>query len=336
MSRGNGVAVNGGREFLASGGRWATERLMAALKNGGALSPDALRTADVLQKDEWIHFDDAIVEEGIIRLRGVADLVNAGLTIPVPNAMGKTIFQWEKVTDMNPAEVSLSGVNRTENDRIDYDLGNLPLPITHKDFDIQLRTLEASRTRGEALDTTQARIAGRLVAEEIERMLFRGGKTFGGSTIYGYTNHPDRNTVSIGTAWDDVGQTGDNILTDVLAMIAAAEADRYNGPYNLYIPSNYSLKLELDFKANGDKSIRQRISEVDRISSIRTVDQLPEDNVVLVQMTRDVVALVDGEPIQTVQWDAEGGFLVKFKVMAIQVPLIRSDATGRSGVVHLS
>jgi hypothetical protein len=323
-----------GRSFFSSSGRWAGERLLAAIQAGQSITPGVLRTADTLRKEEWVHYDQALVEEGKIRLRGIADLQAAGLTIPVPNAMGKTVFQWEKVSDMNPAEVSLSGMARTEDDRIEFDIANLPLPIIHKDFNLNLRTLAASRTTGETLDTTQARIAGRLVAEQLEAMLFVGGKTFGGNTIYGYLNHPDINPVDFSDnyAWDHASKTGETIFTDVLNAKKALEVDRFFGPYWLYVPSAYSAFIERDFKAASDKSVRTRLMEIDGIQSIKVCDQLTADNVVLVQATRDVVALVDGEPLQTIQWDIEGGFVVKFKAFQIAVPLIRSDAAGRCGV----
>jgi hypothetical protein len=325
--------IDTGRTFYGSG-RWAGERLLAAIQGGRPITPSELRTADTLSKDEWVHFDQALVEEAKIRLRGVADLQAAGLTIPVPNAMGKTVFQWEKLSDMNPAEVSLSGVARTEDDRVEYTLSSLPLPIIHKDFNLNLRTLAASRERGESLDTTQARVAGRLVAEQLESMLFTGGKTFGGNTIYGYLTHPNINPVDFSDnyAWDHASKTGETIFTDVLNAKKALEVDRFFGPYWLYIPSAYSAFVERDFKAASDKSVRTRLLEIDGIQSIRVVDQLTADNVVLVQATRDVVALVDGEPLQTIQWDIEGGFVVKFKAFQIAVPLIRSDAQGRCGV----
>jgi hypothetical protein len=107
------------------------------------------------------------------------------------------------------------------------------------------------------------------------------------------------------------------------------------GPYWLYVPSGYSTVLEGDFKAASDKTIRQRLMEVDRLVKITVVDQLTADNVVMVQPTRDVVALVEGEPLQSVQWDVEGGFIVKFKAFQIAVPLIRADAQGRCGVCVL-
>jgi hypothetical protein len=43
------------------------------------------------------------------------------------------------------------------------------------------------------------------------------------------------------------------------------------------------------------------------------------------QDTVDVAAWVQGEPLQTVQWDEYGGFEINFKAFAIGVPLIRTD-----------
>ena len=63
---------------------------------------------------------------------------------------------------------------------------------------------------------------------------------------------------------------------------------------------------------------------------------LPANNVLLVQMSSDVVRLVRGMGIQNVQWSVEGNMINKFKVMTIQVPQIRSDQNGKSGIVHLS
>jgi uncharacterized linocin/CFP29 family protein len=330
--------VGGDGFYRTSSGRWAGERLLKALKSGQPFSAAVLRDLDTLRKDEWIYLDEALVEAAQIRLRGVADVIAAGLVLNVPNSLGKMVLQYEKVTDMNAAETTLSGMAKTEGDRQEFSVASLPLPITHKDFFIHLRTLQASRERGEALDTTQVRTSGRLIAERIEYMLFNGATgTFGGNSIYGLTSHPDRNTRAHGTngLWSAGAKTGENILDDVLNMIGDMESDRAWGPYNLYIPSNYSTKMEEDFKAASDKTIRQRLLEVDRLEKIQVVDQLTASNVVL-QMQMDTVAMVVGEPLQTVQWDIEGGFQINFKGFTIQLPLIRSDSSNRCGVVHMS
>jgi uncharacterized linocin/CFP29 family protein len=339
MSAGGGLVLDDGRTVMRSaGGKWAGERLLRAMSEGRELSSAELRTLDTLRKDDWIFLDQELVKEAVIRLVGVADLKAAGLTQPVANSLGTTIFQYEKITDMEAATVSLDGITRTASDRQEFLLSGIPLPIVHKDFFLNLRTLNASRRRGEGLDATQVRTAGRLVAEQEEKMLFQGGKTFGGLTIYGYTTHPDRNTASFGTNgnWVQAAKTGENMLADVQTLIAAAEADRMNGPYWVYLPRNYSTVVGNDFKANSDKTIRQRLEELDGILAIRVADQLPSNNIVLVQATADVVKWIQGETLQTVQWDVDGGFQVNFKAWEIAVPLVRSDAQGRSGVVHMS
>ena len=332
--------VQRGRDFAdGASGRWAGERLSKALKKSNRISPAVWRTNDTLRKDEWIHLDEALVEEGVIRLRGVQDLIDNGQVIPVANAMGKTIVEYEKVTDMEPAIVSLDPAARSDLDRQEFELARVPLPVTHKDFNLSLRTLAASRETGEALDTTQARTAGRLVSERLEQMLFQGlTGNFGGFPVYGYTTHPDRNPSGFGAggAWSLGAKTGEQILDDLLAAIVVENADRFYGPFNVYLPANTSTKMEEDFKAESDKTIRSRLLEVDMVNDIRVVDQLPADNVIIAQSTIDVAAWVMGEATQTVQWDLYGGFKVAFKAFAIQVPLIRSDAQGRSGVFHYS
>lgn len=336
--RPDGLITDAKSLFKGNGGRWATQMLKSAALEGKALSAAALRTLDTLRHEEWKFFDDELVKEAVIRLVGVADLIAAGNVKPVSNALGKMIFGYEKVTDMDEAETSLDGLSRTDNDRQEFSLNQLPLPITHKDFFINLRALAASREKGEPLDTTQVRTAGRVVAERLEKMLFQGGPAFGGLSIYGYTTHPNRNTASFdGTKdWGDATKDGASFLTDVLALKAAAAADRMYGPYVIYVPADADANLDNDFKSAVSQTIRERLMKVNGISAIKVADQLPSGNVVLVQMTPDVACWVRGEDLQTVQWDEYGGFEINFKAFAIGVPLIRSDAAGRSGVVHMS
>jgi len=181
------------------------------------------------------------------------------------------------------------------------------------------------------------RTAGRLVTELAEYTLFNGGPTFGAVPIYGYTTHPNRNTGNFAAgSWSAAARTGAEVLADVLTMKAVLEGDRFYGPWVLYIPSNMSTKFEEDYKSNSDKTIRDRVLEVDGLTDIRLVDQLADDEVLMVQMTRDVVVLVDGEPLQTIQWDLYGGMAVAFKAFAIQVPLVRATAAGRSGIYHMT
>jgi hypothetical protein len=63
---------------------------------------------------------------------------------------------------------------------------------------------------------------------------------------------------------------------------------------------------------------------------------LDDNNVLLIQMTSDVVVMLNGADLQAIQWDVEGGMRINFKAMTIQVPLIRSDIDNRCGIVHMS
>lgn len=327
----------GAQLFGGSSGRWATTMLKEAMRAGKEFGVGALRTLDTLRHEEWKFIDDAVVEETVIRLVGVADLIGRGLTRPVPNALGQTVFGYEKVSDLSPASTTLDGTNRTSADTQEFDFSQLPLPITHKDFSLNLRRLTASRNRGESLDTMQARVAARTVAEQLEKMLFQGGPTFGAMPIYGYTTEPSRNNSGFGTNgdWGQAAKTGENILVDVQTMKAALRADGFYGPYMVYVPADADVKLDGDFKANSDKTIRQRVLEIEGIAGVRVADQLPVSNVVMVQMSQDVTSWVQGQDPQTVQWDDNGGFTVNFKVFAIGVPLVRSTLSGKSGIYHM-
>lgn len=332
----NDVIINGNAQ-----GNVATH-LMANGFNVHALKPtEGVHVNGVLRKDEWIEFDQAVVDVAEERLVGAQDLMDRGLTYNIPNGMGKTQIEWEEVSDMDPAELTMDGVARTTNDRVEFDLASLPLPIIHRDFWLNTRAIQASRDKGEPLDTTQATKAGRKVTEKIEDIVFNGTSSYavGGSTLYGYTDYPARITYDITTHWDDLSDTstesvGEQILADVLNMIQNAVDDQYFGPYMLYVPTNWQKTLLDDFKKNSDKTVIQRIRELDQIIDIKVADKLSADNAVLIQMTRDVVDMVVGQDPTTVQWETNGGFRLNFKALAIMVPRLKQDFNGKTGIVH--
>ena len=303
------------------------------------MNVNSLRTNDVLSKDEWTQFDEAVVQVARTRLVAVGALMQQGLVYNIEGGLATTVLQWEKVTDMSPANVSMSGVTPGERDRMLFTLLNMPLPITHKDFQINVRNLLATRRGGSRLDVTQAQLAGRLVAESVEKSLYDGlSLTSGGGTVYGLTNYPDRNTGSISN-WALGSTTGETIVGDVLTMMGDLADENMYGPYELHVPIDYWNKLQADFKANSDRTILERILAIQGITAVRQSSFLSggaSGEVVLFQATSDVVDIVDGLQPTTVQWDSEGGMIANFKVMAIMVPRIKSDAKGQCGVAHYS
>ncbi len=318
------------RGFIESAPHRAQARLLA---NGLDVNA-ALRTNDLLRKDEWEQLDESLVRVARARLNGIADLRNAGLTRTL-RGLGVLIDQFERVSEFDAATQSMDVITPPTEDTGEFDLVSVPIPITHKGFRISLRQLEASRTIGQPLDTTNIELATRQVVEVLESMLFNGsGVIIGGGTVFGYTNHPDRNTGTLTATW--LNPATRDIIADVINMIGAAEADGYFGPYMLYVPQDYWSELREDYKADSERTFMERILAIDEITGVKVTDALATDNVVLVQMTRDVVDLSIGQDITTVEWEQMGGLLGRWIVMAAMAPRIKSDFEGKSGVVHFT
>ncbi len=321
------------RPYIAKDGKGYTVTTM----NG---KDTALPTRNALLRyDEWKQFDDAVLKCARQRLRAVADLRSAGLTYSIPNGMGKTVFVSESMSDPGNAVVSMDGLRRAANDRPKYGITNLPLPIIRSDFTISARQLQASRNGNTPLDTSMAEAMARRVAEEAERLVIGNStewpstEAYGGGYIYGLTTQPYINSASI-TAPTTSGWSGETLLDDVLAMKQAAYGDYHYGPYVLYLSPGWDQYIGRDFKAGSDKSVLQRLKEINGITDIRTLDFLTDYKAILVQMTSDVVREVVGLDFTTVQWEEQGGMELNFAVMAIMVPQVRSDDNNRSGIVY--
>lgn len=310
---------------------------MTKMVNGKGVAVPINNTA-TLRKDEWKQMDDAILFSAQERLVGVADLYSRNLVYRIGNGLGKTVLEYEDLNEMTAAELTMDAVTPSQKDRPQYDLKYLPLPIVHKDFSFNIRALNASRTTGQPLDVTAGMQASRQVSEKVEDILFNGASTYtyGGGSLYGYTDLPGRNSVTLSVLWDASAKTGQDIIDDVKSMKQASIDAKHYGPWILYVSSNYETILDDDYKTESDKTIRSRLLEISGIQEVKIADKLADDKAVLVQTTSDVVRMVEGLPIQTVEWQEGGGFTTNFKVLTIMVPQIRTDQAGNCGVTVLS
>ena len=290
----------------------------------------------LLRKDEWIQLDTAIIKVAKQRLRAFADLRSRGLTYSVPNAMGSPVLQYQAISDITEATISMDGLRQSEEDRPAFELRNLPLPIIHKDFSFTAREIAPSRKGGSPLDTTTAELAARRVAEEVEKLTLGVSNTYsyGGGAVYGYTNFPQRITTTVTDP--SVGTfSGSTLVGEILDMIQLANNANYFGPWLLYFSRDWNRYLDDDYSGvKGDLTVRQRLQQIEDLSLVRTLDYLTGYQVILVQATSDVVRAVIGMDVTTIQWETHGGMRLHFKVMAIQVPQLRSDYDEAAGVIH--
>lgn len=345
-TKSNGLNVGMLRPYIGSDGNaYVTAYIGGNPKSPKSYVTKKLNTNATLRRDEWKVLDEAILDVSRSRLGGVQDLIDKNLTYNLGNAMGTTVLESHDVSDAMEAELSMDGLTRTKNDRPDFQHTYLPIPIIHVDYEINSRVLEASRRMGNPLDTTSAERAARKVNEKLEAMLFTNiTYSFGEAdsrsrnTIYSYINHPDRNTVTLSTAWDGSGKTAAQIVADVFSMKASLIAKKKYGPYMIYIPTEYDLVLDEDYDTSGKstQTVRERIMKIEGIQGIKVIDTLPDDNVLMVEMKKDTIRLVRGLGLQNVQWKSEGQFMTNYKVLTIQVPQIRSDYDGNCGIAHLA
>ena len=305
---------NAGKRFAASG-----------------FNPKVLRTLDLLQKDEWKALDDAVVRVARTQLTIVADLRAAGLTRNL-GGLGVMIDEYEKVSEIDVAEQNMTGVSAGQKDLPEYTLASVPVPMTFRDFQVNIRTLEASRRRGGAMDTVTAEMCTRRVTERLDDMVFNGSTIqVDGATIDGITTQGDRLTGTLGTPWTTATTS---VIADLLAMIGALEAINYRGPYNVYVPVDYMSELRDDYSTSkGDRTFVERILAIEPVSSIKGSPDLSAE-VVVIQMTSDVIDLSVGQDIVTVEWDSMGGLVTDFKIMAAIVPRVKASAISETGIAH--
>ena len=295
-----------------------------------------LQTNGTLRKDEWKRIDDAILESARQRFVIVDDLRAAGMVQPL-GGLGVLISEWETSSEMGDAEVSMDGETKNTKDRPVFGMDGVPVPLIHKDFKFGERAMLASRTRGSALDVTGGTEAAISVARRLETLVFSGAAALGtssGYTLQGLYNRTGRTTTSL-SDWTLTATTTETIFKEIMGMVKTANTTlRRYGPFNLYIPGDVKHRFSEDFKANSDKTLRQRILEEDEIAAIRVSDGNPTKQVALLEMTRGAMDLAIASDVATIQWSSGSGFTHNFKTFAAMAPRIKKDFGGRFGYIH--
>lgn len=299
------------------------------------VTPRGLAINSILRKDEWQELDAAVVTAARTRLVAVDHLRQRGLLHPL-GGLATLTSQWNVTSAMAQADVSMTGQAAGENDIPDSLVKNVPIPVLFKQFRLGTRTLEASRRMGDGLDVTGAAEAARVVAEMAEQMLTNGyNLTFNGGTIYGYTNHPNRNTDTAanygGGDWGTIG----NILLTIAGMVGAANADGFYGPFGVYASTTQFNQAALNYFTDGSgQTPVQRALTLPNIALFDMAPTLTDGVVVLVQLTSTVVDWAEALAIQTLEWASGDGMISHFKVMMVGAPRVKADYDGKSGVVH--
>lgn len=313
--------------------------------------PPQFRALAPLQDKAQVLIDQAVVQVGLQRLTFVADILAAGLVYNLADPLSVTQLEWNSTNKVGAAQRTMSPSARGEN-KIPITLPNrLPIYLTTDQFEIDIRTLKMSQRVGMPLDTNLVRQCTRAVNEAIEDAAINGATTLDGQdlNVAGYTapglvNAPNANLQTLtAAAWTSV-PVGATVFSELMSMINKAQADKKFGPFRLYVPTLVGNALDADWATTNSQglTIRQRLLQIDSLQAIRVADFMPAGNgatpaigakVALVQMTSDVIDMVNGQPPTVIPWTSLDGFTIHNLVMAIMIPRVRSDYNGDSGVV---
>lgn len=324
--------------------------LVNDLRNMGYPLPPVVN-ATTLRKEDWIYLDTNVVRAARQRLRAWTDLANSS-SFGGFNAMGKMTVEYQAMSDPGRAYVDMDARTAGTTDTPQFILRSLPLPITHSDFGYSQRELMVSRNSNTPLDTVMGEAAGRRVAEMTEDITIGNvtGVTYGTqttgygthtgtSTVYGYTNFPQRLTKTNFTAPTAGGWTPDTAHNEILAALDQIYAQFFYGPFIIYHSIDWTQYMNRVYAVSGGnnpgETLRTMLLKNPDIQDVRRLDRLTSTfTLIFVQMTSEVAQAVNGMDITTIQWEERGGLDLRFKVMAIQVPRLRSDYASKTGLLH--
>lgn len=186
------------------------------------------------------------------------------------------------------------------------------------------------------------------------------------SKVYGYTNFTSRLTKTNMTPPTRAGWTPETTQIEVNVCLNTLRNNKFYGPFVMYHSNDWDPYMNGDYyvaKTSGavapTLTLKERLLKIDGIEDIRRLDFLfsvvptpsPSDTgytgpggegitsanpftFLIIQMTPDVARAVNGMDITTVQWEGKGGMQLFFKVLCIQVPQLRADQYGNTGILQ--
>ncbi|MCK5605491.1 encapsulin [Candidatus Pacearchaeota archaeon] len=172
-----------------------------------------------------------------------------------PIGFGKTRYDYDVLTDMGPALISM--IIEEHEDQINIARSTVDIPILQKGFFIDARKLEASKSEGTPLNVSNGANAAYKVGLKEEALLIQGWAPDG--TNYHISGMYQAAGLTEATA-KDFGTAGLAIEKAQLTQAVMAAQDIY-GPYDwLLHPTQYSQLSS--YTANHNRTNRAEVEEI--------------------------------------------------------------------------
>jgi uncharacterized linocin/CFP29 family protein len=293
-----------------------------------------LVTNSFLDKREWSALDDAIIRMVKLRQVGVADLRARNLW--KTTTLAEMLSQWRVASEKVAPSVNMNGSSQANKDRVDKKTYGVPIPILRSDYSIGRRELLASRSLGSPIDTMEAEEAAEAVSEKLENILFNGytGIVVQGNYIYGYTTLPARDTATAAAYGGGDFGTISNIFPTFSGMLTALSAKRYHGPFGCYVANTQYNQMLAVYTDGSGQSALQRVLTIPEIEFIKPSDQLSDGVTVMVQMTGNVVSMIEALALDNREWESGDGMELYFAVLMAGAPKLITDYAGYAGIAH--
>jgi uncharacterized linocin/CFP29 family protein len=302
--------------------------------NARPVVEDMQRNA-LLRRYEWEEIDAAVIRVAKTGLNAVQDLLDRGLRHNL-GGLGTLSSVQEQMSDITEANVDMAAETAGEEDLPKYSPLVWPVPVIHKDFRINIRTLEASRRLGDGLDVSGVELATRRVLEVAEEMLMLGSHMpkVGTSQGQGYANKTGRiSDTATNFGGGDFGVWGNGYKT-IAGMINALAAKGFAGPFGVYVSRIQYGQLVTSINQYGGSELNSIREGIPGIAFIKPSDDLSDGNVIVVSLQSDVVDFAIAQDLTVVQWQELGGMIQRYKVMLVGTPRVKGDAAGNVGVAH--
>lgn len=287
-----------------------------------------------LRQQDWLRIDEVVRFTARNRLRLWGDL-RAAVPLNVPGGMGTIAIQHAVATGRATATISMDPIKKGERSRPILDTTIIPMPTIHSDGTFSARDIAVSLNGSMPLNTTALRLAAEEVMEQVEALALgtASSYTYAGGTVYGITNFPQRSTKVMTTP---TGANGATTIAEILDMLQTLRNNRFFGPYVVYYSNNWNQWMDRDYSIAGSSfmTLRQRLQAIEGISAWRSLDLLTGYQIIIVQLTDDIVEAAEAMPLTTVQWEEQGGFEQCFKVVCINVPRVKANYDGVTGIIH--
>lgn len=291
---------------------------------------------ETMMYEDWRTWDDIMIAAYKERLGFVEAIMSLGLTRNV-NAMTTMVLSHQRQTDITGAETSFDGLSRSDKDRPEYDIVNIPLPFFHKDVGFNMRELSIARAHGTPLDTRTLTLAARRVAELVEATALGNvtAPSYGSyGSVYGIRTHPSRATKSL-TLPTASGWSPSVTYNEIIDMKTAARQNLCYGPYILLVSSNWEPYLDRDYSAvYPGPTLRTKTAAMNNISRIVQLDKLDGYQMILFQPSRETVRMIIGMAPRLIQWTSPDGGYQNYRWITCEVPQFFTDIVGNCGVVH--